>query len=1253
MSAQALRLPERSVSDSNRRPDGLSDGDDRYDLFAGLWQESAFVRLPSDAPPQLSPFVRDIENPRRVYAIHRASRRHDFQLLVQLYIHQLRDGCGSTTCNTPTCFSCRRRLVGKSPIRRYNPTSARTLAIYLASQDNPERGICPSLRRTKDTTPAVNNLVFSRFSASKPSHQRSTDCDAQDTSSKAANRSQLQDDLPSKSRGAKVQNTTTNDATREVETSQHPTEICVSERPVTRDYRSFAATTFGTVAFKMIEWLTPNSLDAMSKKISDLDSPGNPPQETAPAPLSEPPSATEKHARDHDDNRDSTVSTCKPSPNTDLRGVAESRGKKEQSVPKRTSKPAFRPKSTVETTRRKSIEPVCVTTEADNTALHRSTRVNGYHPDKLSRRTKSPTTITFKPAFFENVPIPPAVADEVTVTSSDGEDSTKEEMSKPARPGSTHESGHKTKQQSVEEAEAENLDEAAAIDYPLPQALSQLSIEIIDFICDVYIDDGTSEDLFHGTLGSSDDFSELKDRDGHWARMPRQRDVVYKNDWKAFHEQTLFSVLSDPAALVSSFRKDEKLFDSHSLWYCMLRLTRASPSLVLHSLWMSAASLFSLPEADEEKETSKSRRRSACPAESVISICFHALVALVPVVSDSKTLYDLSRVRSHGLALGNSGASSRRSSGLCLSYNDVFANSQALRLARRLFLSITIRQQHTKPALGSLLEQLDLRNSGMERILEFTQEERLLHETRVPTLLLDWARAVLLHEWDGKAHFHKDGTFYGALLFMDTLYANRNVLLLGEVQFRVEYFSERLDAMRVPVQWMATKSTNDVGNLLDYPYLFRSDMLVTYFRSINFACMSRTFEEASSLKRRMSAIVDPGSLITNPHHKVVLKDMLRTAASKYLVLDIGRTSVLRDAFDQLWRRQKRELLRPLKIHLGEDTGEEGFDSGGVQQEFFRLAIAECLDPVYGAFTVDDKNYMAWFKPQSAVEDWKFELMGLLLSLAVYNGLTLPVNFPKAFYRKLLGEPVDQLYHIADGWPELTSGLTTLLEWDEKDGLVEDIFARTYEFSVPGVGKDVTIHMLEDKHKEKPGSPISNLADVPEAPYVTNENRDDYVADYIRYLTDYSVRHQFDCFRRGFVACLPEKSLTLLTPSILQSVVEGVQEIDISELRRYTRYVGWDTSHHTVRDFWSIVKRYDDRMKRKLLEFVTASDRVPVSGLKNVQFIIQKNGEESEGGHLPTAYTCYGTLLLPEYHDKEVLRERLGMALENAQGFGFA
>lgn len=470
----------------------------------------------------------------------------------------------------------------------------------------------------------------------------------------------------------------------------------------------------------------------------------------------------------------------------------------------------------------------------------------------------------------------------------------------------------------------------------------------------------------------------------------------------------------------------------------------------------------------------------------------------------------------------------------------------------------------------------------------------------------------------------------------------------------------------MPVEWLSFTPSIHRRHILDYPFIFTPDVLVSYFRSINFARMSRMFEESSSLKTRMGAIVDPGSLITNPHHKMVLQDLLRTAASKYLVLQISRENVLGDAFDQLWRREERELLRPLKVHLGEASGEEGFDSGGVQQEFFRMAIAECLDTKYGAFTIDDRTHMAWFVPGSVVDLWKFELMGLLVSLAVYNGLTLPVTFPRAMYRKLLGKPVNELHHIADGWPELASGLTALLEWDEREGLIEDVFARTYEFSVSSLGKNVSRYMTKDDaywpqasgatSHDDTGGPGEGGGEVEgiEAPLVTDKNRDAYVSDYIRYLTDVSVRPQFAAFNRGFRTCLEPKALSLLDPPMLQSVVEGVQDIDISELKRCTRYVGWDASHHTVRDFWSIVRKYDDRMKRNLLEFVTASDRVPVGGLRNLQFVIQRNGEEDgDGGHLPTAYTCYGTLLLPEYRDKEALRERLGMALENAKGFGFA
>lgn len=467
----------------------------------------------------------------------------------------------------------------------------------------------------------------------------------------------------------------------------------------------------------------------------------------------------------------------------------------------------------------------------------------------------------------------------------------------------------------------------------------------------------------------------------------------------------------------------------------------------------------------------------------------------------------------------------------------------------------------------------------------------------------------------------------------------------------------------MPVAWLSFTSTKQKVHLLDYPFIFNSDTLVSYFRAINFSRMSHAYEDAASLKSRMERLFEMQTLIVNPHHKNILLDLLRTAASRYLILDINRKTVLRDAFDQLWRREERELLRPLKVHLGEDSGEEGFDSGGVQQEFFRLAMAEALDPDFGAFTVDDRNRMAWFQPGSLEPTWKFELVGLLMGLAVYNGLTLPVNFPKALYRKLLGKPVTDIHHIEDGWPQQASGLTDILEWDERNGTVEDVFCLTYEFSANMFNENVSREMNSSTPGTQPdpeewpqASTHAHLsAENPqEAPAVTNANRNAYVSDYIRYMTDVSVRPQYTALAKGFRAVLHPKSLTLLTPDLLQQLIEGVQDIDISELRRAARYQSCGPSSKCVKDFWSVVKRYDLRMKRKLLEFVTASDRVPVGGLKNITFVLQKNGDvEGKNGRLPTAYTCYGTLLLPEYEDKKILEERLALALENAQGFGFA
>lgn len=86
-----------------------------------------------------------------------------------------------------------------------------------------------------------------------------------------------------------------------------------------------------------------------------------------------------------------------------------------------------------------------------------------------------------------------------------------------------------------------------------------------------------------------------------------------------------------------------------------------------------------------------------------------------------------------------------------------------------------------------------------------------------------------------------------------------------------------------------------------------------------------------------------------------------------------------------------------------------------------------------------------------------------------------------------------------------------------------------------------------------------------------------------------------------------------------------------------------------RYFWEVIHEMSEEQKRLFLRFVTGSDRIPIGGMSKLKFIIARNGADSE--KLPTAHTCFNVLLLPDYGNKEKLKERLFKAITYCEGFG--
>lgn len=210
----------------------------------------------------------------------------------------------------------------------------------------------------------------------------------------------------------------------------------------------------------------------------------------------------------------------------------------------------------------------------------------------------------------------------------------------------------------------------------------------------------------------------------------------------------------------------------------------------------------------------------------------------------------------------------------------------------------------------------------------------------------------------------------------------------------------------------------------------------------------------------------------------------------------------------------------------------------------------------------------------------------------------------------------------------------MLADDESD--FEEVYMQSFEISYKDVFDNVVSHELKENGRTL---------------MVTQDNKREFVDLYADFLLNESIEKQFRAFRKGFQMVMAESPLNMLfRPEEVELLVCGSKQFDVSQLHKATEYEnGYTTDSQIIKDFWEIVYEMPIELQRKLLEFSTGSDRVPVGGLSNLKLVIARHGPDSE--RLPTSHTCYNVLLLPEYDSKEKLKDRLLKAISFSKGFG--
>ncbi|KAE8352935.1 HECT-domain-containing protein [Aspergillus coremiiformis] len=376
----------------------------------------------------------------------------------------------------------------------------------------------------------------------------------------------------------------------------------------------------------------------------------------------------------------------------------------------------------------------------------------------------------------------------------------------------------------------------------------------------------------------------------------------------------------------------------------------------------------------------------------------------------------------------------------------------------------------------------------------------------------------------------------------------------------------------------------------------------------------------------------------------------RKAISQYLMLRVRRDCLVDDSLrgvSEVVGSSQEEIKKGLRIEF---IGEEGVDAGGLRKEWFLLLVREIFDPHHGLFIYDEDSQFCYFNPYCFESSEQFFLVGVLLGLAIYNSTILDINLPPFAFKKLLAAAPQtngpqpsttrstykcNLDDLAEYRPTLAKGLRALLEFE---GDVAEIFCYDFVAQMDRYGEVVAVPLCSGGENRP----------------VTNANRREFVDLYVHYLLDTSVTRQFEPFKRGFFTVCGGNALSLFRPEEIELLVRGSDEpLDVASLRAVATYDNWsDPRPETVpvvQWFWDFFEHTQPQAQRKILSFITGSDRIPAMGATSLTIRVACLGDESS--RFPTARTCFNMLGLYRYATREQLERMLWGAVLNSEGFG--
>uniref|UniRef100_A0A8C2F942 E3 ubiquitin-protein ligase HACE1 n=1 Tax=Cyprinus carpio TaxID=7962 RepID=A0A8C2F942_CYPCA len=365
-------------------------------------------------------------------------------------------------------------------------------------------------------------------------------------------------------------------------------------------------------------------------------------------------------------------------------------------------------------------------------------------------------------------------------------------------------------------------------------------------------------------------------------------------------------------------------------------------------------------------------------------------------------------------------------------------------------------------------------------------------------------------------------------------------------------------------------------------------------------------------------------------------DMVHRPVNENDILLVHRDSLFRSSCEVVSKSSNEKLKQGIAVRF---HGEEGMGQG-VVREWFDILSNEIINPDYALFTQSADGTTFQPNSNSSVNPDHlnyFGFAGQILGLALYHRQLVNIYFTRSFYKHILGIPVSY-QDVSSIDPEYAKNLQWILDNDISDLGLELTFS--VETDVFGTMEEVPL---------KPGGT---------AIQVTQDNKAEYVQLVTELRMTRAIQPQINAFLQGFHTFIPPSLIQLFDEYELELLLSGMPEIDVMDWKKNTEYTsGYDLQEPVIKWFWEVVENLTQEERVLLLQFVTGSSRVPHGGFA---FLMGGSGLQKftiaavpyTSNLLPTSSTCINMLKLPEYPSKDVLRDRLLVAL-HCGSYGYA